>query len=116
MAELTIGRDKHSVPVWTRNAPDSADVSKFILPASVVLTVTVPADRYTAIFRYAPGSNVYVAINEVPTVPVVGVVNTGGGEGNPTAYNVQPGDILQFLSIAKTDVTVAFYSTNAAIL
>ncbi len=65
-------------------------------------TYTVPGvitQQYQALFEYTSNSNVFVRLNDVPTSPASGTVNTESyNEFKPHKRYVRGGDVLHFIT------------------
>jgi len=86
------------------------------LLVGVEQTLTVPNSPFAdypnvlAIFSFAPGSSIWVALNETATVPGASFASTDS-ELNPAARWCKAGDVLHFISNDAVDeVGVIFYA------
>lgn len=77
------------------------------------LTVPITASRFKALIKHKVGTNVWVSVNNVATIPAGNTfANTQSELINGTlCREVKSGDVLHFItSTASTDVSVAFYA------
>lgn len=73
---------------------------------------TVPGDKpnWIAIFSFDPGLRVFVALNTTATIPTSSFISDVS-ELNPTAWYVQNGDVLNFITPdTAAYVTVKLYT------
>ena len=110
MTQMVIARDTTGAVTYGRK--QAAYSHRVVLQADTEHTHTVNSydQEYLAIFSYAPGSSVFVGVNETATVPTT-TADDSTAEGLPTAYDVKQGDVISFIT-SETDVwvTVAFYN------
>src|SRR5882757_3214691 len=62
-------------------------------------------NKFIAIFSYEPGSSVWVTVNATAAVPAGGTFASTTSELNPSARQVQAGDVLHFYT-ADTSAVV----------
>lgn len=69
-------------------------------------------NKYIVIFSYEPGSQVWVALNETAAIPVGATFAATDSELNPSARQVQTGDVIHFFTPDATgaEVSVAVYA------
>ena len=79
-------------------------------PMGAVNNVTI--NKYIAIFSYEPGSQVWVANNETAEIPVGASFAATTSELNPSARQVNAGDVLHFYTPDATgaEVSVILYA------
>lgn len=70
-------------------------------------------DTWLAVFHYAYGANVYVALNTAAAAPVGAPFGATASVLNPSAKVVKAGDVIHFLCVAGCVVTVELFSTQA---
>lgn len=87
-----------------------------ILTAGSEDTVMVPMSPFAdyknmmAIFSFAPGSSVWVSVNETAAAPA-GSFSTTASEMNPEARRLKGGEVLHFITNdASDEVGVTFYA------
>lgn len=72
------------------------------LGVGVEQTITIPGDdttQYQALFSYNYVSNVFVRLNNIPTTPLVGTVETQQyGEYRPEKRYVKGGDVVHLIT------------------
>lgn len=88
------------------------------LAANVAQSLIIPSipisdyKRWTAVFSYSPGKQVFVANNATATVPG-GAFSQSASDLLPTARSVLPGDTLSFITPdANSYVRVNLYATK----
>lgn len=95
------------------------------LSANTDTTLTVPSDAvmgmapatttnntFLAVFHYAAGSDVYVALNTGASAPAGNSFAATASVLNPNAKAVKAGDVIHFKCVAGAAVTVEFFSTQ----
>ena len=82
--------------------PFSDTVAQVACTVNAEQTFTVPGtieQQFQALFTYASNSNVYVRLNDTPTVPAAGSVSTQPySEFKPYKKYVRGGDVLHFIT------------------
>jgi len=109
--KLNIAKANNSIPIWGPNFTDlGADA---LLAENVEQTYVVPGGVTVAIVRYTPGANVWVANGTTPIVAPAGAFVSSSNMLSPTAFWVQPGDTIRFLSKGSDAyVNVNFYDNS----
>ena len=105
MIKLTLSKDGNGLSLDTIPFSDHIDVR--VLSANTEETHTVPANANYVIFSLT--TNTYVRNNATVIVPAGDITDGTGGDLNPSARSVTPGDVLHLISPAASVVTMAFY-------
>ena len=109
--KLNIAKANNSIPIWGPNFTDRG-ANAFLLDG-VEQTYTVPGGVTVAIVRYTPGTNVFVANGTTPISAPAGAFEETTSMLSPTAFWVQPGDTIRFLSTGSDAyVNVNFYDNE----
>jgi hypothetical protein len=107
---LNMTRDVTGATTYGRQ--ESQDIYQTNLAANVNQSFTVPSNnaKWLAIFSFDPGLRVFVNVNATATVPGSSFAR-GGGELNPTAFQVNAGDVINFITPdAAAYVTASLYA------
>lgn len=109
--KLNIAKANNSIPIWGPNFTDLG--SDAFLLDGIEQTLTVPGGVTVAIVRYTPGTNVFVANGTTAITVPVGAFSSSSNMLSPTAFWVQPGDTIRFLSSGSDAfVNVNFYNNE----
>lgn len=109
--KLNIAKSNNSVPIWGPNFTDKGFDA--LLTEDIEQTLIVPAGVTVAIVRYTPGASVFVANGTDPIVAPVGAFISSSNMLSPTAFWVNPGDTIRFVSKgADAYVNVNFYDNS----
>lgn len=106
--QIMVARDGHLTPVWGIPFPD--DVSKVLLPADTVKTVTVPTGANLAIFGFST-ADCYVG---TATFSLPGSTVTSGTDAvvTPSAKTVVSASTLYIRSRSACDFSVEFFTAQ----
>lgn len=87
---------------YIETMPFSDTAIQIFLGANTARTFTVPGTdtmQYQAYFEYASNSNVFVRLNNAPTIPVINTIGTQPyNEFRPKKRYVKGGDVLHFIT------------------
>ena len=111
MTILNLNKDVKGFNTYLR-APSENKYSMSLTTAGGEQTVTAPAyaDKFTAIFSYEPGGEVWVAINATAASPS-GAVAVSTSELNPVGYELKAGDVIHLITPdVSVNVGVVFYA------
>lgn len=79
---------------------------------AIGMGVATTINTYLAVFSYAPGAKVWVAVNATAAVPAGAAFAASSSELNPPAKTVKATDVINMICTAGADVSVAFYPTQ----
>lgn len=83
---------------YSATVAQSTDTTLTIGGAASVGMINNTVNRYIAIFNFEPGSQVWVAKGATAAVPAGGSFASTDSEMNPSAREVQDGDVLHFFT------------------
>lgn len=71
---------------------------------------SIGVDTFVAVFSYAPGATVWVALDATAQIPAGQTLMLTNSELNPSAKTVRAGDQINLISEDGGDVSIAFYA------
>jgi len=101
-----------SLQKYSATLAASTDTSLTIPGGSSMGAITANTyNKFIAIFSYTPGAQVWVALNATAAVPAGSSFASTTSELNPSARQVEFGDVIHFISAdTAAEVGVTFYA------
>lgn len=105
---MYIGISPEGIP--TGAIPFSDSIYKSKLAATTEETMTVPDGKYSVIISNTAGKDVFYRLNSTVSVPSASAPSsTEAGELAAGVRQVQPGDVIHYISEEICNVTFSFY-------